>query len=239
MKLKVAIIDDEKHAIDTLIYDLQENHAEEVEIVFSTTDPFVGIRQMRKTKPDILFLDINMPGISGLDMLELIDNISTRVIFETAHMEYAVKAVETIASGYILKPVQADDLQRVIEKVKAEKMAGIAKHTVHGKIPVPDCDGIELVSPDEIIYCKSDSNYCELNLIGNRKILASKTLRYFGEILPEDIFIRIHKSYLVNLKHVKKYMKREGGELLMVNNDCIPVSRNHRDEILKLIRSNP
>jgi two-component system LytT family response regulator len=239
MKLKVAIIDDEKHAIDTLIYDLQENHAKEVEIVFSTTDPFVGIRQMRKTKPDILFLDINMPGISGLDMLELIDNISTRVIFETAHMEYAVKAVETIASGYILKPVQADDLQRVIEKVKAEKMAGIAKHTVHGKIPVPDCDGIELVSPDEIIYCKSDSNYCELNLIGNRKILASKTLRYFGEILPEDIFIRIHKSYLVNLKHVKKYMKREGGELLMVNNDCIPVSRNHRDEILKLIRSNP
>ncbi len=239
MKLKVAIIDDEKHAIDTLIYDLQENHAEEVEIVFSTTDPFVGIRQMRKTKPDILFLDINMPGISGLDMLELIDNISTRVIFETAHMEYAVKAVETIASGYILKPVQADDLQRVIEKVKAEKMAGIAKQTVHGKIPVPDCDGIELVSPDEIIYCKSDSNYCELNLIGNRKILASKTLRYFGEILPEDIFIRIHKSYLVNLKHVKKYMKREGGELLMVNNDCIPVSRNHRDEILKLIRSNP
>lgn len=239
MKLKVAIIDDEKHAIDTLIYDLQENHAEEVEIVFSTTDPFVGIRQMRKTKPDILFLDINMPGISGLDMLELIDNISTRVIFETAHMEYAVKAVETIASGYILKPVQADDLQRVIEKVKAKKMAGIAKQTVHGKIPVPDCDGIELVSPDEIIYCKSDSNYCELNLIGNRKILASKTLRYFGEILPEDIFIRIHKSYLVNLKHVKKYMKREGGELLMVNNDCIPVSRNHRDEILKLIRSNP
>jgi two-component system LytT family response regulator len=237
MKLTAAIVDDEKHAIETLSYDLAENHSDEVEILFSTTNPVEGAKRIRTEKPDLLFLDVDMPGLSGLELIQLIDDLPIRVVFTTAHMEYAVKAVETIASGYLLKPVQADDLQRIIEKVKSEKASAKAKFSISGKIPVADADGIELISYEDIIYLKSDSNYCELKLTGNRKKVASKTLKYFGEILPSDRFFRIHKSYVINIQQVKKYLKRDGGELLMSNNEVLPVSRNNRLEILKLIQS--
>lgn len=236
MKLNVAIIDDEKHAIDTLIYDLQENHSSEVEIVFSTTNPVEGAKQLRTIKPDLLFLDVDMPGLSGLDLVQLIDDLSVQVVFTTAHLEYAIQAVETIASGYLLKPVLGDDLKRIIDKVKSLKKMKAEEQSGTGKIPVPDADGIELVPWNEIIYCKSDSNYCELYLTENRKIIASKTLKYFEVNLPSTQFIRIHKSYLVNLHHIKKYLKRDGGELLMSNEKVIPISRNSREEVLKRIQ---
>lgn len=239
MKLKAAIIDDEKHAIDTLTYDLHENHSVDVEIVFSTTNPVDGLKLLRTEKPDLLFLDVDMPGLSGLDLVQLIDDLPTRVVFTTAHLEYAVQAVETIASGYLLKPVQPDDLQRIIQKIIAEKGTENREQPVTGKIPVSDADGIELVPWNEIIYCKSDSNYCELNLTGNRRIVASKTLKYFESNLPSNQFYRVHKSYLVNLHHIKKYLKRDGGELVLSNNAILPVSRNHKETILKLIQMNP
>jgi len=238
MKLKAAIIDDEKHAIDTLSYDLHENYSDELEIVFSTTSPVDGLKLLQTEKPDLLFLDVDMPGLSGLDLVHLIDDLPTRVVFTTAHLEYAVQAVETIASGYLLKPVQPDDLQRIIQKIIAEKGTENHEQPVTGKIPVPDADGIELVPWNEIIYCKSDSNYCELTLTGDRKMVASKTLKYFETNLPHKQFFRIHKSYLVNLQHIKKYLKRDGGELVMSDNKILPVSRNHREKILKLIQMN-
>ncbi|WP_372948692.1 LytR/AlgR family response regulator transcription factor [Mariniphaga sp.] len=235
MKLKVAIIDDEKHAIETLLFDLKEYHSNDIEIVFTATNPVEGLKKLHTEKPDLLFLDVDMPGLSGLDLVELMQDLPTWVVFTTAHLEYAVKAVETLASGYLLKPVQSDDLKRIIEKVKAEKQNKKTNQTVSGKIPVPDADGIELIPWDEIIYCKSDSNYCELNLTGERRIVASKTLKYFESNLPVSQFYRIHKSYLVNLHHIKKYLKHDGGELVMSNGKVLPVSRNSRDEILKRI----
>lgn len=237
MKLTAAIIDDEKHAIETLRYDLAENHSNEVEILFSSTNPVEGTKRIRTEKPDLLFLDVDMPGLSGLELIQLIDDLPTRVVFTTAHMEYAIKAVETIASGYLLKPVQADDLKRIIEKIKREKELTFLEQPISGKIAVPDLNGIELVPYQEIVFCKSDSNYCELKLTNNRKIIASKTLKYFEEMLPASQFIRIHKSYLVNIQQIKKYLKRNGGELVMSNNDVLPVSRNHHTEILKLIQT--
>ena len=237
MKLTAAIIDDEKHAIETLRYDLGENHGDEVEIIFSTTNPVEGAKRIRTDKPDLLFLDVDMPGLSGLELIQLIEDLPTRVVFTTAHMEYAIKAVETFASGYLLKPVQTEDLQRIIEKVKSGKASSKANCSFSGKIPVADADGIELIALEDIIYLKSDSNYCELKLTDNRKKLASKTLKYFEEILPSDRFFRIHKSYLININKIKKYLKRDGGELLMSNNDVLPVSRNCRLEILKLIQN--
>lgn len=238
MKLKVAIIDDERHAIDTLTYDLIENHSHEVEILFSTTNPLEGAKQIRITNPDILFLDVNMPGLSGLDLVDLMHDISTHIVFTTAHLEYAVKALETNVSGYLLKPVQTDDLQRIIKKIKTEKQKTESEQIISGKIPVPDAGGIELVPWNEIIYCKSDNNYCELYLTDNRRIIASKTLKHFETNLPSIHFSRIHKSYLINFQHIKKYLTREGGELLMTNGKIIPVSRNKRDEILKRFQKN-
>jgi two-component system, LytTR family, response regulator len=237
MKLSIAIIDDEKHAIETLRFDLLENHGDEVEILFSTTHPVEGAKRIRIEKPDLLFLDVDMPGLSGLELIELIDDLPTRVVFTTAHTEYALKAVETIASGYLLKPVQTDDLQRIIEKIKSEKELRLLDQPFSGKIAVHDHDGIELVPVDDIIYCKSDSNYCELRLRDSRILTASKTLGYYGGILPAGQFIRIHKSYMINIHQIKKYLKRNGGELVMSNNDVLPVSRNCKAEILRLIQT--
>ncbi len=237
MKLSIAIIDDEKHAIETLSYDLMENHSDDMEIVFSTANPVEGAKRIRSEKPDLLFLDVDMPGLSGLELIQLIDDLPTRVVFTTAHMEYAIKAVETIASGYLLKPVQADDLQKIITRFKSEKELKLLEQLLSGKIAVPDFDGIELVSVENIIYCKSDSNYCEIRLTDNRKIIASKTLGYFEGMLPSGQFIRIHKSYMVNIHQIKKYLKRNGGELVMSNDDVLPVSRNSKPEILKLIQT--
>jgi two-component system LytT family response regulator len=237
--LRVAIIDDEKHAIETLTYDLKEHHSHEIELVFTTTKSLEGIKQLRADKPDLLFLDIDMPGLSGLDLVELMDDLPTRVIFTTAHMEYAVKAVETIASGYLLKPVQPDDLRRLVEKTKVLVKSDRKGLLVKEKIPVPDNNGIELVACQEIIYCKSDSNYCTLVLTENRRITASKTLKHFEELLANDQFVRVHKSYLINRNHIRKYLKKQGGELIMSNNDAIPLSRNTREEIIKLIQSYP
>ncbi|NLA49474.1 MAG: response regulator transcription factor [Bacteroidales bacterium] len=238
MKLKVAIIDNEKHAIDTLIYDLIENHSHEIEILFSTTNPPEGVKQIRITNPDLLFLDVNMPGLSGLDLADLIHDIPTHIVFTTAHQEYAAKAVETNVSGYFLKPVQTDDLQRIIKKTRTGKRKQESEKIISGKIPVSDADGIELVPWNEIIYCKSDNNYCELYLTGNRKIVASKSLKHFETNLPSFHFLRIHRSYLINFQHMKKYLKREGGELLMTNGSIVPLSRNSRNKILKHFQKN-
>jgi len=237
MKLTAAIIDDEIHAIETLRYDLDENHRNDVKVLFSTTNPVEGVKRIRTDKPDLLFLDVDMPGLTGLELIQLIDDLPVRIIFTTAHTEYAIKAVETVASGYLLKPVQPDDLQRVIEKAMDTLKPAAFETPVKDKIPVSDNDGIELVPCADIIYCKSDSNYCTLVLYGKRRITASKTLKHFEELLGNDQFIRVHKSFLINRNHIKKYLRKGGGELVMSNNDVVPLSRNTREEIVKLIQS--
>ncbi|MFZ5430142.1 MAG: LytR/AlgR family response regulator transcription factor [Bacteroidota bacterium] len=235
--INAGIIDDEGHAIETLIWDLRENYGEEIQILFTATGPMEGIRMIRANKPDLLFCDIDMPGISGLELAELVSGENIMLVFTTAHEEYAVKAVETMACGYILKPVQPDDLDRIIEKARNFVALKHQELPVKGKIPVPDNDGVELVPCDEIIYCKSDGNYCMLKLTGNKNLTASKTLKYFEEILHSEQFVRVHKSYLVNIHHIRKFLKRDGGELVMSNNDIIPVSRHSKPAIIRLIQN--
>lgn len=238
MKLRIGIIDDEIHAIQTLSYDLNEIFGDEIEIVFSSNNPVEGLKSIRKQKPDLVFLDMDMPRLSGLDVLHLIDDLNIEVIITSAHEEYAIKSVGTNAKAYLLKPVQPDSLKNIVETVikNTDTYQGIILNS--GKISIPVFDGFEILEFNEIIYCKSDNNYSEIILRNDRKIIASKTLKYFEETLPTNIFARVHKSYLVNINHIKKYFKRDGGEIMVTNNRVIPVSRNQRDEILKLIQNN-
>lgn len=237
MKLRVAIIDDEIHAIETLTYDLKEGFENKIEIIFSATNPVEGLKKIKSELPDLVFLDIEMPGLSGIDVLSLIDDLELQVVITTAHEEFAIQAVGTKAIAYLLKPVQLEDLETIIEQVIGKKQSKKATSPFSSKISVPVFDGIEIIRMDEILYLKSDGNYSEIILLGEKKIIASKTLKYFTSFLPLQQFIRIHKSHLVNLNHIKKYLKSEGGEVQMINNDVLPVSRNKRDEILKLIQS--
>jgi two-component system LytT family response regulator len=238
MTLKIGIIDDEIHAIQTLTYDLNENFGNVVEIVFSSNNPIEGIKNIRERMPDLLFLDMDMPRLSGLDVLSLIDDLDINVVITTAHEEYAVKAYGTNAIAYLLKPVQPEQLKAIVEKQLSEISASKTTLLSAGKISIPVFDGFEILEFDEIIYCKSDNNYSEIIITGNRKIVASKTLKYFEELLPANIFRRVHKSYLVNENHIKKYLKRDGGVIMVTQGKTIPVSRTQRDELLKLIQNN-
>ncbi|MEZ5105804.1 MAG: LytTR family DNA-binding domain-containing protein [Draconibacterium sp.] len=238
MTLKIGIIDDEIHAIQTLSYDLNEHFENAVEIIFSSNNPIEGIKNIRERMPDLLFLDMDMPRLSGLDVLSLIDDLDINVVITTAHEEYAVKAYGTNAIAYLLKPVQPEQLKAIVEKQLSEISASKTTLLSAGKISIPVFDGFEILDFDEIIYCKSDNNYSEIIITGNRKIVASKTLKYFEELLPANIFRRVHKSYLVNANHIKKYLKRDGGVIMVTQGKTIPVSRTQRDELLKLIQNN-
>lgn len=238
MGLKVGIIDDEVHAIETLEYDLKDVFENDIDIVFTTTNPVEGIKLIKKHLPDILFLDVEMPGLSGIDVLELIDDLDLKVVVTTAHEEFAIKAVGTKAIAYLLKPIQVEQLQKLIRKCQEEKHSLPQRESLEDKLAVPVYDGIEIVEIEDIVYCRSESNYTSLIFKSGKKLVASKTLKYFTETLPADKFFRIHKSFLIQLSHILKYLKRDGGELVMVNGDVLPVSRNSREELLKLIQNN-
>jgi two-component system LytT family response regulator len=238
MKLRVAIIDDEIHAIETLVYDLKDGFGNSIKIVFTCTDPVEGVKKVRSEIPDVLFLDMEMPGLSGIDIMDLINDLDIQVVITTAHQEFAIQAVGSKAIAYLLKPIQPDSLNNVIRQVLEQKHIPVKSSFIKNKISVPDIQGIELIPYDEIIYCKSDGNYSTLALTGNRKMTVSKPLKYFETNISSEQFVRIHKSYLANIIHIKKYLKRDGGELVMINNDVLPVSRNNRQELLKLIQNN-
>lgn len=237
MKLKVAIIDDEIPAIETLRYDLMENYADRIEIVFTTTDPIEGVKKLRNNTPELLFLDIEMPALSGMDLLKLINDLDIQVLITTAFQEFAIEAVGTKAVAYLLKPIQPEMLEKAMDQVFKNKQTQPRNKILKDKIAVADLEGVELIPHDEIVYCKSDGNYSTLFLVGNRKLTVSKALKHFSNILPGTQFIRIHKSYLVNLNYIKKYLKIGGGELVMTNDDVLPVSRIYRTELLKLLQN--
>ncbi len=237
MKLRVAIIDDEIHAIETLSYDLLENHSEQAEIVFSTTDPVEGVHKARTEKPDLLFLDINMPGLSGLEVMKLLSDTSLCMALTTAHQEYAIQAVGSNAIAYLLKPIQPHGLKEAIEKALEKRHCTTGTGLKKDKIAIHNHDSIHLVGYDDIVYCKSDGNYTELHLSNNTRVVASKSLKTIEESLPQASFRRVHKSFLVNIGHISKYLRRGHGELLMTNNHILPVSRSQQQEILKLIQS--
>ena len=185
----------------------------------------------------MLFLDINMPRISGLDLMALIPDIPVKVIFTTAHQEYAIKAVGSKAMAYLLKPVQAEDLKAVINSALLSVHSVKNNYLLKEKIAIHDHGAIELIHHDEIIYCRSDGNYCKFYLSDNRTLFISKTLKNITKNLPPEKFMRVHKSFLVNLVHIKKYLRKGHGELLMSNDDILPVSRIHHPLVLKLIQN--
>ncbi len=237
MKLRTCIVDDEKHATETLSYDLRERFDEQVEILFTCNNPVEGLKKIRAEKPDLVFLDIEMPGLSGIDILELLEDLNADVIITTAHEEFAIQTVGTKAIAYLLKPVLPDELEKVV-LLAIRNRQKTQEPNRNDKIAVPVFDGIEFINYNSIIYIKSDGNYSEIYCTENRKIIASKTLKHFEEMLPDSVFIRIHKSYLANPGFITKYFKRDGGEVLMSNNQVLPIARNRREQVIKLIQNN-
>jgi two-component system LytT family response regulator len=242
--ITAAIIDDEQHSIDTLKWKL-ENYCPDVHVVASFDQPQKGIRFLRENPIDLLFLDIEMPLLNGFDVLEEVHGSKFDVIFTTAYENFGIRAVKINALDYLLKPVQNKELKEAVQKFKDKRRTistpatdekGPPSKTKATKVALASKESIEFVPPSEIIVCMASSNYTTLFLTGGRKKLISKTLKEFEDVLLPHHFYRVHNSHLVNLDHVREYIKTDGGYLVMQNDMKVPVSKNRKDELLQLLQ---
>jgi two-component system, LytTR family, response regulator len=218
--------------------------------VATTNSPLDGKELIEKHKPDLVFLDIEMPGMSGIDLVRNCTNIDFRVVFITAYDAYAVEAFELSAVDYLLKPVNIDKVVRVIEKIKKDinndqnplrlqlktlekllKLRGGASE----KISVSTADKIIFINISEIIYCEAKGAYTNIYLDNGKNILTSRTLGDFESQLSQHNFFRIHHSYLINLNRVKEFQRYEGGYVLMEHNIKLEVSQRKRKDFLEAI----
>ena len=224
--IKTVIIDDEIHSIETLKWKIDQ-FCEGVKIQAVFDDPDEGLAYLETNNIDLLFLDIEMPKINGFELLARLKTVPFDVVFTTAYDEFGIKAIKFSALDYLLKPIQPQELQRAVEKHQNKVRPSISSEqlqvlfsSIHGdqkspvKIALATKEKIEYVNPEEIISCESDSNYTYVYLTDQRKRLISRTLKDFEEMLGDHHFFRPHHSHLINIKHIKEYVRTEGGRRL-------------------------
>ncbi len=244
MKYRVIIVDDEEHCIDTLQWQLEQYCSNDVAVIGTYTKPDEALAQIISLKPDIVFTDIQMPGFSGLELAEHIENTVKHIIFTTAFDQYAIKAIKLNALDYLMKPVDRDELKAAIEKMKhitakSEHDQNISQHELRkskfvDKIALRNSDGMTFISLHDIIFVEADSAYSIFHMLNQKKIVISKTLSYVEELLDDPGFFRVHKSYIINLKYVENYIRGDGGEIVMSNGVNISLSRSKKDEFLNI-----
>lgn len=245
--IRALLIDDEQECLNALEFDLR-NHCPEIEIVDICQGGKQGIKSIHKYKPDMVFLDIDMPMISGFDLLDMVGDIDFSVVFTTAYDKYALKAFKISATDYLLKPIDVDELKKAIQKVKDRQSIKSPQDQVSfllnqlkaleddnvKKIALPTFEGTEFINLKDIIYCQSDGAYSYVHFVDGGNLYISKTLRYLEDALCDYHFFRTHNSYIVNTDFMKKYVKADGGYLLLTTGKQIKVSRSKKEEIVNL-----
>ncbi len=242
--IKAAIIDDELHCLKTLQHQI-ERHCSDVQVVFSATDPVRAKSLVDEWRPDILFLDIEMPGVNGIQFLAQFDTFFFKVIFTTAYDQYAVKAIRLNALDYLLKPVNRQQLREAVEKFRTQRDTTIKEqvsqlHVFKEKkltdtIALSAAQGLIFVKIGSIMYLEAENCYTHVKMNDGSKYLVSKTLANFADILSgEQQFFRAHKAFLINLSYIKKYIRGDGGEIIMHDESHIALSRNNKERFLKL-----
>lgn len=240
--LTIVLIDDEIKAIKSLEWEI-DNFCKDVEVVATFTNPEKAITYLKYNNPDCVFLDVEMPEMDGFQLLEHFQQRTFSVVFITAYNQYAIKAIKENALDYLLKPIDSDDLVATIERLKADKRKGRAYDALeerlrathsNKRIAIPVEGKLVFINTDEIIYCKSDGNYCKIHLVDKKPLFISKKLKEIQNLLPENDFFRVHNSYVINLKKVSEYLKTEG-YIILDNQKEIPVSRTKKSEFLDKI----
>jgi len=244
--LRAVLIDDELSSLQNLQQKLQE-FCPAVKVAAAAHRPEDGILLINQYKPDVVFLDIEMPRMSGFKLLEELHDIDFEIIFITAYNHYAIDAIRISAFDYLVKPVAIKELQTTVDRLlkQSQKKSGekleVLRKSLSGtktqeqKIAIPNVDGIEFLQIKNIIRIESSSNYSKLVLQNGQTILVAKLLKDFEDILLAYRFYRIHNSHLINLDYIKKYIRGDGGQVVMNNGDTIDVSRRKKDEFLKII----
>ena len=242
--IRAIIIDDEQESRNT-IFNILKNFCDSVLVVGQAENVAEGISKIIDEKPDVVFLDIQMPDGTGFDLLEKVGKINFQVIFVTAFDQYALKAIKFSALDYILKPV---DPQLLIEAVNKAKKSGTDLKTITNqistllrnkngfeRITLPTFEGFRFINLKDIIRCEADSNYTNFYLNSGEKILVTKTLKEYDESLGGLDFIRVHQSHLVNIKFIDRYIKGDGGTIIMVDGSEVEVSRRRKEDFLRLM----
>lgn len=239
-KIKTILIDDEKNSL-IILQKLLEKHSENIEIIATGQSVEEGIKIIDLHKPDLVFLDINMPDGDGFEVLEKVEDRNFGIIFTTAYDKYAIKAFEFAALHYLLKPIKPEELIEAVERYETGKSENITEkievlsNNIHKNLErliLPSSNGISIIELDDIIRCESSNNYTTFFLMNNEKIMVSKSINNYEKILSESHFCRIHNQHIVNLKYVKKYVKGRGGYVIMINDKQVDVSEGRKKEFM-------
>lgn len=247
--MKAILVDDEPDGIRTL-QKMLNTYCPQVEIVATCQSAAAAKKQIEVVRPDVVFLDIQMPGTTGIELLAEIENMDFQVVFVTAHNEYILQALQYSAADYLLKPVDEDRLieavQRVERRIEAEKKDDVTNALLHNlaqkgnpaemRLCLPTLKGFIVLKLDEIIYCEAERSYTVFHLSNNKNVTVSKPLVDYDSLLRDTSFLRIHKSYLINLVHVREYQRGEGGLVIMSNGDEIEVSRRKKELFLNRVK---
>lgn len=244
--INCILVDDEKNALEMMEW-LLKTYCPQVQIVAMCNSAEQGIAAIQSEKPDVVFLDIEMPKMNGFDMLEKFDKLFFDVVFCTAYDQFAIRAFKYAALNYLLKPVDPEDLMLTISRIQEKRnlptreqfellLQNInqAPKTTPQRIALTSNDGLVFVSTQDIIYCEAESNYTHVVLANGRKILVSKVLKEIDEALSGPDFYRVHSSFLININRIKKFIRGDGGYIVMDNDAPINISRNRRQEFMEL-----
>lgn len=239
MKLKAILIEDEANSREILRNYLAK-YCTEVDLLGEAASIDEALKLIRENELDLIFLDVEMPFGNAFDVLEQVPDRSFETVFVTAYNQYALDALNQHAAYYLMKPINIDELIKAVEYVMeikqkenalADKVLQPKLKSVEGKITLPQQDGFQVLNVSDILYCQADDNYTHI-FLENKKILVSKTLKYFEDALSDFAFARIHKSYLVNVNEVVRYRKGKGGSVVVSNGKELLVSATRKKELL-------
>jgi two-component system LytT family response regulator len=244
--IKAIIVDDELGARESLSKMIEKN-CKQLEVIAKADSMLAAFEVITNKQPDLVFLDIEMPNGNAFDLLEKFKEINFNIIFTTAYDHYAIKAIKFSAIDYILKPIDPEELVEAVKRFEKKQngqpsvldkqfktlLSNVRPENKLKKVGIPDGDGLIFINLADIIRCESDGNYTFFILTSGKKIIASRTLGEYEQMFTEDNFFRIHRSHLVNLQHVKKYIKGEGGYVIMADDSQVEVSRRNKNEFLE------
>jgi two-component system LytT family response regulator len=240
--IKTILIDDEPRGLNTLKKMLEHN-CPNVKIIAECQDASTAIEKINLLEPELVFQDISMPGKNGFDILNEIENINFEIIFVTAHNDYTLQAFRYSAVDYLMKPVDEDLLIEAVKRASKRIASDTASRSIDTflynlnkvqsphemKLCISDLKGFQVIKLSDIVYCEAESSYTIFHLTNGQSFTASRTIVEYELLLQESGFCRIHKSFLVNLIHVKEYQKGEGGSVIMSNKNEVEVSRRKKE----------
>ncbi|MFT6336118.1 MAG: two-component system LytT family response regulator [Halioglobus sp.] len=249
--MNAVIIDDEVMALDSLEYDIK-TYCPEIKIIGKFDNPEEAILFIDKHEPDIVMTDIQMPRMDAFRMLDQLAFTDFELILVTAYNKYAVRAFEFSAVDYIVKPIEPDKLRQAVIKAQEKKKSNdleqrlsLILHNIkfgnkeNHTLAIPTLEGAEFIEIDDIIHCKADANYCNIHISTGEKLVVSKPLKHFADLLTERGFIRVHQSHLINTAYIRSYRKGSAGSLILKDGTIIPISKSYKRNLNEFMTGRP